>query len=65
MPLIVNTASKRGFTPQYEGLEALYRELKATSGFAVLGFPATSSGAQEPGIGDRDRELLLADHFTT
>ena len=48
MLLIVNTASKCGFTPQYEGLEALYREL-SPRGFAVLGFPCNQFGAQEPG----------------
>jgi glutathione peroxidase len=46
--LIVNTASKCGFTPQYEGLEALYREL-SPRGFAVLGFPCNQFGGQEPG----------------
>ena len=46
--LIVNTASKCGFTPQYEGLEALYRRFK-DRGFAVLGFPCNQFGAQEPG----------------
>ena len=46
--LIVNTASKCGFTPQYQGLEALHREL-APRGFAVLGFPCNQFGAQEPG----------------
>jgi glutathione peroxidase len=46
--LIVNVASKCGFTPQYEGLEALYRQYK-DRGFAVLGFPCNQFGAQEPG----------------
>ena len=46
--LIVNTASKCGFTPQYEGLEALYRKHK-DRGFAVLAFPCNQFGAQEPG----------------
>ncbi|MEG3180206.1 glutathione peroxidase [Sphingomonas sp. LT1P40] len=46
--LIVNVASKCGFTPQYEGLEKLYREDK-DRGFAVLGFPCNQFGAQEPG----------------
>jgi glutathione peroxidase len=46
--LIVNTASKCGFTPQYQGLEALHREL-APRGFAVLGFPCNQFGGQEPG----------------
>jgi glutathione peroxidase len=46
--LIVNTASKCGFTPQYAGLEALYRAHK-DKGFAVLGFPCNQFGKQEPG----------------
>jgi glutathione peroxidase len=46
--LIVNVASKCGFTPQYTGLEALYRKLHAR-GFSVLGFPCDQFGQQEPG----------------
>ena len=46
--LIVNTASKCGFTPQYEGLETLHRKYR-DRGFAVLAFPCNQFGAQEPG----------------
>ncbi len=46
--LIVNTASKCGFTPQYEGLQRLYRNLNPR-GFSVLGFPCNQFGEQEPG----------------
>ena len=46
--LIVNVASKCGFTPQYAGLEALYRKY-AGRGFAVLAFPCNQFGGQEPG----------------
>ena len=46
--LVVNVASKCGFTPQYEGLEQLQREMKG-KGFNVLGFPSNDFGGQEPG----------------
>jgi glutathione peroxidase len=49
--LIVNTASACGFTPQYKGLEAVYRQFR-DKGVEVLGFPCNQFGKQEPGTAD-------------
>jgi glutathione peroxidase len=57
--LVVNVASKCGLTPQYEALEALYRD-KREAGFAVLGFPANDFRQQEPGTDDEIVEFCKA-----
>ena len=60
--LIVNTASKCGFTPQYEGLETLFREYK-DRGFTVLAFPCNQFGAQEPGNAEEIANFLSLIHI--
>ncbi len=54
--LVVNTASKCGFTPQYDGLEALHQKY-GDQGFEVLAFPCNQFGAQEPGSADQIEEF--------
>ncbi|MHB0769336.1 glutathione peroxidase [Bradyrhizobium sp. 5.13L] len=62
--LIVNTASKCGFTPQYRGLEDLYRDL-SPRGFSVLGFPCNQFGAQEPGQASEIQEFCSTHYDVT
>jgi glutathione peroxidase len=62
--LIVNVASKCGFTPQYEGLEALYRAHK-DQGFEVLGFPCNQFGHQEPGDAQEIRNFCSTKYDVT
>ena len=54
--LIVNTASACGYTPQYQGLQALYQRFK-DQGFSVLGFPCNQFGGQEPGTADEIQDF--------
>lgn len=62
--LVVNTASKCGYTPQYEGLEAIYNKYKG-QGFAVLGFPANNFGGQEPGTAEEIKEFCTTKYKVT
>jgi glutathione peroxidase len=62
--LIVNVASKCGFTPQYEGLEALYRKFKG-QGLVVLGFPCDQFGHQEPGNESEIRNFCSLNYDVT
>ena len=62
--LIVNTASKCGFTPQYDGLEALYQKY-ASKGFVVIGFPCDQFGHQEPGSNAEIEEFCRLNHGVT
>ena len=62
--LIVNVASRCGFTPQYAGLEALYEKYK-DRGFAILGFPANNFGAQEPGTNEEIKTFCSTKYNVT
>lgn len=62
--LIVNVASQCGFTPQYKGLEALYRQYR-DRGFAVLGFPCDQFGHQEPGDEAEIRQFCSLNYDVT
>jgi glutathione peroxidase len=59
--LIVNTASKCGFTPQFQGLEALYNQYHA-QGFEVLGFPCNQFGSQDPGSHEEIQQFCQANY---
>ena len=59
--LVVNVASKCGFTPQYGGLQALYERYR-DRGFAVLGFPCNQFGGQEPGTADEIAQFCSASY---
>jgi glutathione peroxidase len=62
--LVVNVASRCGYTPQYEGLEALYRRHR-DRGFVVLGFPCDQFGRQEPGTDSDIREFCSSRYDVT
>jgi glutathione peroxidase len=62
--LVVNTASKCGYTPQYKGLQALYTEL-APRGFVVLGFPSNDFGGQEPGTAEEIKTFCELNYKVT
>ncbi|MDG6078298.1 glutathione peroxidase [Erythrobacter litoralis] len=62
--LIVNTASKCGFTPQYDGLQALYERFGA-QGFEVVAFPCNQFGSQEPGNAAEIGEFCRVNHGVT
>jgi glutathione peroxidase len=62
--VVVNTASKCGFTPQYEGLEKLYQKYK-DQGLMILGFPCNQFGKQEPGTAKDIQEGCLINYGVT
>ena len=62
--MIVNTASKCGFTPQYDGLEALYQAYK-DKGLVIIGFPCDQFAGQEPGSNEEIAEFCRLNHGVT
>jgi len=62
--MVVNTASKCGYTPQYEGLQALYDKYK-DKGLVILGFPANNFGGQEPGTEAEIKEFCTSKYKVT
>ncbi|WP_209121097.1 glutathione peroxidase [Alkalihalobacillus sp. BA299] len=62
--LIINTASKCGLTPQYEGLENLYNKYK-NEGFTILAFPCNQFGGQEPGTDDEIKNFCSVNYNVT
>ena len=62
--IVVNTASKCGFTPQYEGLEKLYQQYK-DQGLVILGFPCNQFANQEPGNSDEIEEFCQINYGVT
>ncbi len=62
--MLVNVASKCGYTPQYEGLQKIYERYK-DRGFTVLGFPANNFGAQEPGTNEEIQEFCRINYGVT
>ena len=62
--MIVNTASKCGFTPQYDGLEALYQKYK-DQGLIIIGFPCDQFAHQEPGTNEEIAEFCRINHGVT
>jgi glutathione peroxidase len=61
--LVVNTASKCGYTPQYEGLEALYKKMEGK--LVIVGFPANNFGGQEPGTNTEIKEFCKKNYGVT
>src|SRR5437667_5629231 len=62
--LIVNVASRCGFTPQYEGLEATYKKYEG-KGFVILGFPCNDFGFQEPGTAEEIKKFCSSKYSVT